>query len=96
MKKKSAETKIEVQSAKIRIIHRGNDDFISLTDITHYKNPDRSDDLVRNWLRNRNTLEYLDIWEQLHNPGFNSVEYDGIKMQGPTACSLKQLEGGAK
>ena len=81
MKKKSAEAKIEVQGAAISIIHRDNDDFISLTDIARYKNPDRSDDLVRNWLRNRNTLEFLGIWEQLHNPCFNSVEFDGIKIQ---------------
>ncbi len=94
MKKKSAETKIEVQGATISIIHHENDDFISLTDIARYKNPDRSDDLVRNWLRNRNTLEFLGIWEQFHHPGFNSVEFDGIKMQSLTACGLKQLEEG--
>ena len=81
MKKKPTEAKIEVQGAAITIIHRDNDDFISLTDIARYKNPDRSDDLVRNWLRNRNTLEFPGIWEQLHNPCFNSVEFDGIKMQ---------------
>ena len=81
MKKKPTEAKIDVQGAAITIIHRDNDDFISLTDIARYKNPDRSDDLVRNWLRNRNTLEFLGIWEQLHNPCFNSVEFDGIKIQ---------------
>ena len=96
MKKTPTEAKIEVHGATISIIHHENDDFISLTDIARYKNPDRSDDLVRNWLRNRNTLEFLDIWEQLHNPSFNSVDFDGIKMPGLTACGLKLLEGGAK
>ena len=81
MKKKRAEAKIEVQGAAITNIHRNNEDLISLTDIARNKNPDRSDDLVRNWLRNRNTLEFLGIWEELNNPGFNSVEFDGIKMQ---------------
>ena len=81
MKKKSTDAKIEVQGAAITIVHRDNDDFISLTDIARYKNPDRTDDLIRNWLRNRNTLEFPGIWEQLHNTGFNSVEFDGIKMQ---------------
>ncbi len=57
------------------------DDYISLTDIARYKDSDHSDDLVRNWLRNRNTLEFLGIWEQLNNPGFNSVEFDGMRMQ---------------
>ena len=81
MKKKSAEAKIEVQGATFSIVHRGNDDYISLTDIARYKNPERSEDLVPNWLRSRNILEFLGIWEMLHNPGFNSVEFDGIKMQ---------------
>jgi len=57
------------------------EDYISLTDIARYKNQERTDDLIRNWLRNRNTLEFLGIWEQLNNPDFNPVEFDGIKMQ---------------
>ncbi|MDD2229426.1 MAG: KilA-N domain-containing protein [Candidatus Cloacimonetes bacterium] len=55
-------------------------DYISLTDIARYKNQDRSDDLVRNWLRNRNTIEFLGIWETLNNPDFNSVEFDGFRI----------------
>jgi hypothetical protein len=39
------------------------------------------DDLIRNWLRNRNTVEFLGIWERLNNPGFNPIEFDGIGMQ---------------
>lgn len=81
MKKKSTDAKIEVQGAAITVIHRDDDDLISLTDISRYKNPDRPDDLIRNWLRNRNTLEFLGIWEQLQNPDFNPVEFDGIKTQ---------------
>lgn len=54
---------------------------ISLTDIARHKNPERSDDLIRNWLRNRNTIEFLGIWERLNNPDFNPVEFDGFRMQ---------------
>jgi len=54
---------------------------ISLTDIAKYKNPDHPDDVVRNWLRNRSTVEFLGIWERLNNPDFNPVEFDGIRMQ---------------
>jgi hypothetical protein len=60
---------------------RADADFICLTDIARYKDADRTDDLIRNWLRNRNTVEFLGLWEQLNNPGFNPVEFDGIKMQ---------------
>lgn len=60
--------------------HEGHD-FISLTDIAKYKNPDHPDDVVRNWLRNRSTVEFLGIWERLNNLAFNPVEFDGIRMQ---------------
>lgn len=57
------------------------EDFISLTDIARYRQSGEPDDLIRNWLRNRNTIEFLGIWEQLNNPNFNPVEFDGIRMQ---------------
>jgi len=56
-------------------------EYICITDIAKFKNSDRTDDLIRNWLRNRNTIEFLGIWEQLNNPGFNPVEFDGIKKE---------------
>jgi hypothetical protein len=72
---------IEVLSTEIKVQTIDQSDFICLTDIAKSKNPEHSDDLIRNWLRNRNTLELLGIWEQLHNPDFNPVEFDGIKKQ---------------
>lgn len=72
---------ILVQGTPVKIQNIGNHDYICLTDIAKSKNPDRPDDLIRNWLRNRNTLELLGIWEQLHNPDFNPVEFDGIRNQ---------------
>jgi hypothetical protein len=78
---KTSKTTIEVQGAAITVLSQKETDFICLTDIARVKNADRSDDLVRNWLRNRNTVEFLGIWEQLNNPVFNSVEFDGIRMQ---------------
>lgn len=73
--------RIEVLSTEVKIQRVEQDDFICLTDIAKSKNPEHPDDLIRNWLRNRNTLELLGIWEQLHNPKFNPVEFDGIKQQ---------------
>ena len=70
---------IEVRGAAIRIVSQKEQDFISLTDIARFKSADRFDDLIRNWLRNRNTVEFLGVWERLNNPGFNPVEFDGIK-----------------
>ena len=78
---KPKRTTVEVRGSLVTVISQNHQDFISLTDIARFKNPERSDDLVRNWLRNRNTVEFLGIWERLHNPGFNSVEFDGIRIQ---------------
>ncbi len=81
MKKKPTDARTTVRGTDIAVIRRGDQDYISLTDIAKSKNPDHPDDLIRNWLRNRNTLELLGIWEQLHNASFNPVEFDGIKKQ---------------
>jgi hypothetical protein len=74
-------TKLTVLDQDIALYAVKDEDYISLTDIARYKNKARINDLIRNWLRNRNTLEFIGIWEQLNNPDFNPVEFDGIKMQ---------------
>lgn len=52
-----------------------------LTDIAKYKNDKRTDYIIQNWLRNRNTIEFLGIWEKLNNPDFNPIEFEGFKNQ---------------
>jgi len=71
--------KIDVKGASITISSKEKEDYISLTDIARYKDPERTDYIIQNWLRNRNTIEFLGIWEKLHNPDFNSIEFDGFK-----------------
>ena len=56
-------------------------EYICITDIAKYRNSARSDDLIRNWLRNRNTIKFLGIWEQLNNSNFNPVEFDRFKKE---------------
>jgi hypothetical protein len=73
--------KITVLSKEIAVQTREEMDFICLTDIARYKDSERTDDLIRNWLRNRNTIEFLGIWEQLNNPNFKPVEFDGFRKQ---------------
>ncbi|MEA3347778.1 MAG: KilA-N domain-containing protein [Pseudomonadota bacterium] len=73
--------KINVLNKEITLYTRDEEDYICITDIARYKNPDRTDDLIRNWLRNRNTIEFLGIWEHLNNPDFKPVEFDGFKKQ---------------
>lgn len=78
---KAKKSTIEVQGASVAVISQNQQDTICLTDIAKFKNPDHPDDVIRNWLRNRNTVEFLGVWERLNNPGFNPVEFDGIRMQ---------------
>lgn len=54
-------------------------EFISLTDIAKYKNEDDPRFVIQNWMRNRNTIEFLAVWEQLHNPDFNRVQFEAVK-----------------
>ena len=69
--------KISAKGAEITIISKGmDDDFISLTDIAKYKNPDEPFIVINNWMRLRNTIEYLGIWENLYNPDFIPIEFD--------------------
>lgn len=72
---------IEVQGTAITILSGQRDDYLSLTDIARYKDSERTDYIIQNWLRNRNTIEFLGVWERLNNPDFNPIEFDGIRKQ---------------
>jgi hypothetical protein len=72
---------VSVKGTEITVLLHREEDYISLTDIARHRNPDHTDDLIRNWLRNRNTIEFLGIWESLNNPGFKPVEFDGFRRQ---------------
>lgn len=73
--------KIHVLSREIAVQTRNDQDYICITDIAKYKSADTTDDLIRSWIRNRNTVEFLGIWEQLNNPDFKPVEFDGFRKQ---------------
>ena len=64
--------KITVQDTSVSIISSNEKDYISLTDIAKYKS-DEPNTVIGNWMRNRNTIEYLGIWESLYNPHFNQI-----------------------
>ncbi len=68
-----------VLEQKIATTKYNEDDYICITDIAKYKESNDANDIIRNWLRNRNTIEFLGIWEQLNNPNFKPVEFDGFK-----------------
>lgn len=67
---------IDVKGTVIRVLSESNSDFISLTDMIKAK---EGDFFIADWLRNRNTVEYLGIWELIHNSNFNYGEFATIK-----------------
>jgi len=71
--------KIEVKGLAITIVSQQTDDYISITDIARFKDPKRTDYIIQNWLRNKNTIEFLGIWEKLNNPDFNPIEFEGFR-----------------
>ena len=74
--------KINVQNTEVTVINFEAQDYISLTDMAGAKeNESRAADVIKNWLRNRYTIEFLGTWEMIHNPDFKVVEFDHFKMQ---------------
>ncbi len=71
--------KINVKGTDIAVVSRNEEDFISLTDMV--KAFADGDQLIKNWLQNRNTIEFLSIWERINNPSFNLVEFHQIKTE---------------
>ena len=70
-------SKINVEGSEISIIAIDNRDYISLTDMV--RNVENGVALIEKWLRNKNTIEFLGIWEEMYNANFNSTEFEGIK-----------------
>jgi hypothetical protein len=71
--------KINVQGSEIAVFRSEEQDYISLTDMV--KDIENGLALIEKWLRNKNTIEFLGIWEEIYNPDFNSTEFEGIKNQ---------------
>lgn len=69
----------EDNSTEISVLIGNESDYICLTDMAHFKDKERTDYVIQNWLRTRSTIEYLGAWEQLYNPNFNPTEFDGFR-----------------
>jgi hypothetical protein len=77
MTKKSTSATINVQGTEISVVRQEDKDYISLTDMV--RNFDGGPALIEQWLKNKDTVLFLGVWEQLNNPDFNSPEFEGIK-----------------
>ncbi|MBU6197709.1 MAG: KilA-N domain-containing protein [Cyanobacteria bacterium REEB446] len=76
---KSKKSTIDVQGTAVTVLSKEQDDYISLTDMV--KNFDGGSALIEQWLKNKDTVLFLGVWEQINNPAFNSLEFEGIKSE---------------
>ena len=73
--------KIKVLGTEIALSSQKKEDYISLTYIARYKNPEHPADVIRNWTRYKDTIEFLGLWERINNPDFKVVEFDQFRNQ---------------
>lgn len=76
-------TVMNVNENQVRVMRINNEDYISLTDLARYKNPNNPSDVIKKWLSNYDTIEFLGLWEELSNENFNSAEFSLIKSEAP-------------
>lgn len=70
---------IQVDNFEISLYKNGKDEFISLTDMARYRDSERTNYIIQNWMRTRNAIEFCGLWEQLYNPDFKSIEFYAFK-----------------
>ena len=88
-------TNIIADGHAIEVRYQGaTGDFFSLTDIAKYRTTENPGYVIQNWMRNRNTIRFIGLWEQLHNPQFNCLEFEAIEQINSlnAAGDLPQLE----
>ena len=79
---KEYKDKISAAGVEITVVSKGGKDgYISLTDIARKRNPEFPADVIKNWLRNRSTIEFLGLWERMNNPEFKLVEFDQFRIE---------------
>ena len=77
--------KITVTNIDISIsVRPDNNDYICLTDMAHFKDRERTNYIIQNWMRLRSTIDFLGLWEKLNNPNFKGIEFDAFKMESGT------------
>lgn len=73
--------KLNVNEIEIVLYKHNKEEYISLTDMAKYRDSERTNYIIQNWMRTRNTIEFLGLWENLNNPNFNSIEFDAFRIE---------------
>lgn len=74
-----SKTKLNVNEIEIVLYTQNEEEYISITDMAKFRDAERTNYIIQNWMRTRNTIEFIGLWEQLHNPNFKSIEYDAFR-----------------
>ena len=82
---------ISVKGSSITVISKQEEDYISITDIARHKNPVEPKDIVKNWMRSKTTIEFLGLWEKLHNLGFKGIEFDSFMYQAGSIAGIRNI-----
>jgi|GEM_PF-949365 len=88
--------KIEVKGTEITVYSHSEEDYICITDIARHKNAERTDDLIRNWIRNRNTIEFLGSWKCSINRISNPSNSTGLKSRPVSTLRANSMQTGRK
>lgn len=72
---------IKVETLEIVLYSQNNEDFISLTDMARYRDAERTNYIIQNWLRTRNAIDFCGLWEQINNPDFKRIEFDAFRIE---------------
>jgi len=82
-------TKLNIKEVEVVLYKHNEEEYISITDMAKYRDSKRTNYIIQNWMRTQNTIEFLGLWEQLHNPIFKSIEFDAFKNEaGSNSFSL--------
>ena len=81
IKSSASNATLAVKGTSIALLSREGEDYICITDIARFKDARRTDHVLQNWLRNRNTIEFLGVWEHINNPEFKPLEFEGFRSQ---------------
>ena len=87
-------TKLNVNQIEVVLFSNNEEDYISLTDMAKYRDSERTNYIIQNWMRTQSTIEFLGLWESLHNPDFKSIEFDAFRLEaGSNGFSLTPKSG---
>ena len=77
----SKNTILHIQDIPVSVVSLDNNDYICLTDMARFKDVERTNYVIQNWMRSRQTIEFVGLWEQLHNPNFKGVEFEAFRKE---------------